>query len=510
MKKAWKFLLRRSLPPTSLQSQSFGVLGLGDSSYPKFNHVAKKLSKRLLQLGGQQVVSTGLGDDQHDLGPDFVVDSWLERWWGVVLERWPLPRGLEPVPWDVLPPSRFTVTWLEKGQEVEGLKELEVPSQERPLLAPLLSCERQTPSSHFQDVRLVRMEAPSLSYSPGDVALVQPSNLAESIDTFFELFPSLDPDALFLIKPTCPLTPLPPGHLLPQPCSVRQAVTTYLDLQAVPRRYFFELLSHFSQEEQEREKCQEFNTAEGQQDLYSYCNRPRRTVLEVLYDFRHTTPHIPFQYLLDLLPPIKPRSFSIASAPSLHGDVLELLVAVVTYRSSLVAPRRGLCSSWLASLEKGALVPVWVRRGALTFPPAPAPVVMVGPGTGVAPFRSFSLESKSNRRLVLFFGSRSENADFYFKDEWSEAGVEVVTAFSRDQEDKVYVQHRLGERRQLLLELLLDQRGSFYVAGSSKAMPAAVREEVVAALATRLGEEGAEAWVEAMEREGRYQTETWS
>merc|ERR1711973_344408 len=107
------------------------------------------------------------------------------------------------------------------------------------------------------------------------------------------------------------------------------AVTSYLDIQSIPRRWFFELLSHFSTDELEKEKCLEFNTAEGQQDLYEYCNRPRRHILEVLYDFRHTTPNIPFEYLFDLIPQMKPRSFSIASSKEKHGDTLELLVAVV-------------------------------------------------------------------------------------------------------------------------------------------------------------------------------------
>ena len=69
------------------------MLGLGDSGYAKFNHVAKKLSKRLVQLGGQQLVETGLADDQHDLGPDFVIDKWLDQFWAVALQLYPLPPG---------------------------------------------------------------------------------------------------------------------------------------------------------------------------------------------------------------------------------------------------------------------------------------------------------------------------------------------------------------------------------------------------------------------------------
>ena len=97
MKKTWKFLLRKSLPPNSLAGQRFGVLGLGDSSYAKFNHVAKKLNKRLVQLGGIQLLPPGLGDDQHDLGPDFVIDPWLESFWNLALQLYPLPCFLHVV-----------------------------------------------------------------------------------------------------------------------------------------------------------------------------------------------------------------------------------------------------------------------------------------------------------------------------------------------------------------------------------------------------------------------------
>jgi len=515
MRASWRKLLRRSLPATLLAGQSFGVLGLGDSSYPKFNFVAKKLARRLAQLGGRQLVPPGLGDDQHDLGPDFVVDGWLERWWALALQHSPLPPGVKPIPRDVIPPPRYQVIWLdgENGtREGEGDVEVEKPvvfGPERPMLAPLLSCERVTPAEHFQDTRLVRLRCPGLAYRPGDVALVQPSNLPDMVDTFFELFPGLDPERRFLLEPSSPHTPLPAAAVLPRPCTVRRAVTTFLDIQAVPTRWFFELLSHFSEDELEKEKCLEFNTGEGQQDLYEYCNRPRRHILEVLYDFRHSTPNIPFNYLLDLIPAIKPRSFSIASSPSVHGEVLELLVAVVRYRSSLQAPRRGLCSTWLAGLPPGALVPVWSRRGALTFPAAPGAAVMVGPGTGVAPFRSYCLETPAASRL-LFFGCRSSSADFYFKEEWGRAGVEVVTAFSRDQEDKVYVQHRMEERAEQLADAVLDRGAAFLVAGNSKQMPAAVRAALVAALAARLGEEQGEQYVAAMEAGGRYQTETWA
>ena len=97
MKNFWKFLLRKSLPTDSLSSMNFGVLGLGDSSYQKFNFVAKRLHRRLIQLGASSIEPVGLCDDQHDLGLGAVLFPWLESFWKKLIEVKPLPLGLNPL-----------------------------------------------------------------------------------------------------------------------------------------------------------------------------------------------------------------------------------------------------------------------------------------------------------------------------------------------------------------------------------------------------------------------------
>lgn len=97
MKNFWKFLLRKSLPSDSLSSLNFGVIGLGDSSYSKFNFVAKRLHKRLLQLGANAIEQVGLCDDQHDLGLGAVLFPWIESFWKNLLLVKPLPSGLSPL-----------------------------------------------------------------------------------------------------------------------------------------------------------------------------------------------------------------------------------------------------------------------------------------------------------------------------------------------------------------------------------------------------------------------------
>ena len=149
----------------------------------------------------------------------------------------------------------------------------------------------------------------------------------------------------------------------------RECAECLLDLQAVPGRYFFELLAKFTDDEQEKEKFIEFTTIEGQQELFNYCNRPRRNSLEVLSDFSlHTVPNIPFEYLFDLFPVMKPRSFSIANSLSFVPDRIQLLVAVVKYKAKLMEePRLGLCSNFLANLNIGDMVNIWVKKGTISF-----------------------------------------------------------------------------------------------------------------------------------------------
>lgn len=108
MQKFWKFLLRKSLPSDSLAKLNFGVIGLGDSSYQKFNFVAKRLHKRLIQLGANPIQPVGLCDDQHDLGIGAVLFPWLESFWKNLLELKPLPIGLNP--YETTPrPIKWTV-----------------------------------------------------------------------------------------------------------------------------------------------------------------------------------------------------------------------------------------------------------------------------------------------------------------------------------------------------------------------------------------------------------------
>ncbi|XP_061555006.1 NADPH-dependent diflavin oxidoreductase 1 isoform X2 [Phycodurus eques] len=495
MKNFWRFLFRKSLPVGSLCQLDCAVLGLGDSSYPKFNFVAKKLHKRLAQLGASLLLPVGLADDQHDLGPDVVIDAWLTSFWEKVFALYPCFADMIPLRDDEPLPPTYTFNFLDDINEKTHDRQI-IPtqqsglSQSHPFYAKLLSNERVSHPKHFQDVRHIEFDitGSNIDFTAGDIVMMRPCNAVEDVQELCQLM-RLDPEARFSLTATDGSTELTdcceerttksvvcsvPARLR-QPWTLRYLAQRYLDIGAVPRRSFFELLAAFSKDELEREKLAEFSSAEGQEELRIYCNQPRRTALEVLADFPHTRAQLKVDHLPDLFPEIQPRSFSIASSLRVHSNRLQILVAVVKYKTKILKPRRGLCSTWLASLDptKGDVcVPLWVKKGTLRFPTETnTPLIMVGPGTGVAPFRSALQErtAEGKNANVLFFGCRSESKDFYFTCEWKEmmkAGqLTLFTAFSRDQEEKVYVQHRVRENATLIWDMIANKGAYFYIAG---------------------------------------------
>ncbi|XP_053229587.1 NADPH-dependent diflavin oxidoreductase 1 isoform X3 [Podarcis raffonei] len=473
MKNFWRFLFRKKLPATSLSRLDYGVVGLGDSAYPKFNFVAKKLHKRLVQLGGCPLLPPALGDDQHDLGPDAAVDPWLADLWEKILALYPLPAGLDILSPDVVLPSRFTFRFLDDDGDQSEPPEPEPgpPCEARPFLARVLTNQRVTSQSHFQDVRLIELDVAGsgIQAAAGDVAMVAPSNAPEDVALFCRLL-NLDPERRFVVQPAEEGAALP--FPLPQPCTLGRLVEQHLDLARTPRRSFFELAAQLSPDAREREKLAEFASAPGQEELYAYCHRVRRTTLEVLRDFPRTASALPCRLLLDLLPRTRARSFSLASSPQALPGRIQILVAVVRYRTRLAKPRTGLCSNWLASLD---------------------------PAQG----------------NFLFFGCRHQSHDFYFQDEWAELSargfLSVFPAFSRDQDEKVYVQHRILENQALVWDLV--QRGAWiYLAGSAKEVPDAVAAALRAVFQSQGAMTATEAadFLAALERAGRFQSETWS
>ena len=223
--------------------------------------------------------------------------------------------------------------------------------------------------------------------------------------------------------------------------------------------------------------------------------------------------------LVKVLRKLQPRLYSIASSPKVHPEAAHLTVAVVRYELH-GRQRQGVASTYLADRVDAHPFPVFIHSAKHFRPPENAglPLIMVGPGTGIAPFRAFLQEREATGaagRTWLFFGDRHRATDFLYEDEitgWQNKGVlhRLDTAFSRDQTDKVYVQNRMLENAAELWKWL-EEGASFYVCGDASRMAKDVDQALhrIIGQAGGKSEEDAAAYVEEMKKSKRYRKDVY-
>lgn len=210
---------------------------------------------------------------------------------------------------------------------------------------------------------------------------------------------------------------------------------------------------------------------------------------------------------------LTPRLYSIASSPSVHGNSVHLTVALAWHKNADGSIGFGLASRYLADLKKGNEVKFFIQRNSLfKLPEDDRDIIMIGPGTGIAPFRGFvweRTERGASGRNWLFFGEQHQHCDFLYQSEWidhveTEALHNIDLAFSRDQEHKVYVQHRLKERADELMEWI-DNGAAIYVCGSKDPMSKDVENALLDILSSRKGGyEAAQDFLDQMHDDNRY------
>jgi sulfite reductase alpha subunit-like flavoprotein len=418
--------------------------------------------------------------------------------------------------------------------------------------ADLVANDRITAADHFQDVRLLdfRLDR-NYSYGPGAVAVVYPKNFPEDVDEFIKLmhWEDVADTSIEIVMSRSSAagqatTPSPLRHLDLESTdlTLRWLLENVLDIMSIPRRSFFANLAYFAgcsneDEEFQKERLLELANPELIDELWDYTTRPKRTILEVMMDF--TTIQIPWQYALSALPLMRGRQFSIASGGDFKQDAegrtrVQLLVAMADPPSPIIKWRRryGVCTRYIATLQPGQKINIGMQQGYLDVQPSEleAPVVMIGPGTGVAPMRAMAQQrhawskertnEDSGKHLendMLVFGCRGANTDYFFRDEWAQLsrteGLQVWTAFSRDKDEpRSYVQDQIRQHAGTVYRAIHELNGRIYVCGSSGNMPKGVREaflDVLVEQSASTSREEAEAYLDGMEKAGRYKQETW-
>ena len=579
--------LSKSLSKTLMADQRFALFALGDRAYgPQFCAAGRKFAARLVQLGAAPVAAVGYGDDGTPNGGVFAdLDMWIDNTLLPVL-----PKREEVIDSTSCCESEYNVIVLNAPQKEQpaGLtnKEWMNPlyhdayqkffARSCPLMAytyssalgedgkvPLtghfVSNKRITAESWEQNTRHISIDVTgkregvtdSLPYQAGDVATVFPANSYEDVERLIKVLPEsiqsmLDSHVSIEMKGNANRS----GSISwPHRCTLRGLLTYCADVQAFPEREDLRVLSRFCDlkhpmGKDQHDKLLSLSDTDGAALYADYILREKRCWADVLYDFDSI--QLTVESLLSLLPTMRPRHFSIASAPSVKIDGLshdkfrvELCVAVVEGTTPLGRSYHGLCSNYLAKLTDDATVLMWIQPGSFGKLPLDlnekgrfeTPILCIGSGTGIAPLRSlllereavFEKESKTNPNVdddacdnLLVFGCRKKSVDYYYQNEWDalvrNKRLRVWTAFSRDQWHKIYVQQVLrgADEGKLVEKHILENQGAIYVAGGAK-MARAVKEEILECLAKAVGnEKQAVLLLKRMHLQGRYNVEAWS
>ena len=441
----------------SLEGVSFGVLALGDTAYVEFCAIGKALDKRLEELGGTRIA------DRVDCDLDFTKPAadWIDGALKALAPKDETSRG-----------RVIEVDFATRQATDLGPVEAEVTEH-----INLNSSRSDKETVHLE----LAFDGAVPAYKPGDSLDLYADNDPAYVDAILKAT-GLKDDGLR-------------NDLL------RNLDVTTLSLKSI-ETYAAATRHHYVKELLESGGAREWIAGRQLIDLLEY------------FPIALTA-----EQLRAVTRPLAPRAYSIASARSEVGDEAHLLISAVRYRTH-GRDRKGVASGYAVErLKKGSRVKVKLRPNRHFALPDPGKdIIMVGPGTGIAPFRAFVQErrtSGASGKNWLFFGDRRYTHDFLYQLEWQDALADgslarMDVAFSRDGAEKRYVQHRMWERRRDLIEWL-DNGAHVYVCGDATAMAKDVRATLVRAVADvrDLAPEAAEQAVRQLEREHRYQQDVY-
>ena len=464
----YEFLGTKRAP--QLPELQYAVLALGDTSYPKFCEAGRVVDERLAKLGAKRLLP------RVDCDVDF--EKLAQTWADDALAR---AKELK----DKFAPAGGAATLVQTAAPAEATPEL---TRANPATAEVLANQRIVGRQALREVRHVELAFPGLGnlYKPGDALGIVHRNPEPAIDAVLKA------------------TKLDGAATVSHDGKTHTLLEWLRDERELTRIARPLLISVAKQAN--ADISQLLGNAQAMAALTANCQ-----VSDVLASYpAEWTP----EALVNALRPVTGRVYSIASSPAAVGDEVHLTVAVVgsdTDRKLL----SGAASHFVVNTAVDANVQVWIEKNERFRVPADGSrdIIMVGPGTGIAPFRGFVQEREATGatgKNWLFFGGRSLYQDFLYQLEWQQALKRkalhrVDVAFSRDQAEKIYVQHRIRQAGKELFAWL-SNGAYFYVCGDASAMA----PDVNAALTDVVREHGnmdaddAQAWLADLTADGRY------
>jgi len=456
----------------ALSGVRYSVCALGDSSYEKFCQTGREIDARLESLGAKRAM------DRVDCDVDYeaAFASWLDAALSVLAPTTSVAANHSSI---------HPVT-------VEYGKKRPFPSEVRNV-AHLNGKRSSKETFHIE----LSLEGSGMTYEPGDAIAIVPVNAPDVVQSILEAA-RLSGNEGIEVKEQ--------GRK-----RLTDALREDFDITALSRNVLTKLAETTRSEplkallaEDAKERLKDFITG--------------REIVDALQEFAPSG--LSSEALAGIFRKLPPRLYSVASSPLRHPGEVHLTVSAVRYQTH-GRSRKGVCSTYLADLVKpGDIVPLFVHQNKnFRLPEDPgAPVIMVGPGTGIAPFRAF-VEHRAalggTGKNWLFMGDQHYLYDFLYQLEWQDhlksgALTRLDVAFSRDQPEKIYVQHRMKERARDLYAWL-EEGGYFYVCGDAARMAVDVHEALVSIIQAQGGKsrEAAESYIENLKKTKRYQRDVY-
>ncbi|MGE0499461.1 MAG: bifunctional cytochrome P450/NADPH--P450 reductase [Rhizobiaceae bacterium] len=499
--------------PGAAEGVSYTVFGCGNRDWAStFQATPRMIDERMEALGARRIVPRGEADAREDLDGQF--QAWFRTLW---------PQVGAALGLDVDFSQQAAAEPLYEVEVVSG--EAANPVVQQANAKPLAVTEnRELQSPHSgRSTRHIEVGLPDgVTYRPGDHLCIVPVNdiaLVERVEKRF----GFAPDAQIRLKTTGGRhAPFP----IDGPLQVRRILSGYVELQAVATRRQVETMAAHTRCPMTKPKLEALAAEAGNgEDAYrADVFLKRKSVLDLLEEYPAC--ELPFGLYLEMLPQFAPRYYSISSSPNLTPGRASITVGVVegpARRGS--GTYKGSCSSHLCCQQVGSSVHGAIRetKAGFRLPDDPAvPVVMIGPGTGLAPFRAFlqerALLKAQGRALgpaMLFFGCRHPDQDYLYRDElekFAADGIcELFVAFSRNGSEKAYVQDILRRERAKVWPLI-EAGGKVFVCGDGSRMEPDVKRELTRLYAeeTDADTATADAWMETMAADNRYVLDVWA
>jgi sulfite reductase (NADPH) flavoprotein alpha-component len=512
-KSFWEFLQSGAAP--KLSRLRFSVCALGDTNYAKFCGFGKDLDARLEKLGATRVHPRS--DCDVEFEEAFV--TWMHEVLRALSETGkPLTPALSPKEErenraqsngkSETADARTLVGITEMSQRQsplplggEGQGEREIAatySRSNPFPARLLMNRKLNAPGSGKDVRHfeISLEGSGLTYEVGDALGVVPQNEPVLVSALLAALGATGQEPM-------------PGKA-EKAGSLREALTSHFEITRIPRP-LLEMLAARTGDDLLRK----VSAADANGELTKFLWG--RQIIDLL--LAHPTVRFSPTEFVALLRKLQPRLYSISSSPKIHPGEVHLTVSAVRYES-LGRARTGVCSTFLADrVGAEAHVPVFVHENNAFRPPAPhVPLIMVGPGTGIAPFRAFLEERRAlgaKGKSWLFFGDQKSSTDFLYRNEieaFQKDGflTRLDLAWSRDQAEKIYVQDRMLEKASELLAWL-EEGAALYVCGDANRMAKDVDSalhEIIARAGGKSAEQAAE-YIRHLKATRRYQRDVY-